>query len=127
MTKKASIAHLSLCALFAWHLRSEDNGFPPINIFYKVMTGGRSGVPGHRILCPEMDINLRKTQFAFNTLDIAEQIVVVTKHMPCPLNEDSAPKYKKWGDREKADYLNESLGAFKGIYKRSCRKIGRHL
>ena len=119
--------HLLMCALFHWHMSMEMDGLPPINILHRVMTEGavtRSGHAGSTILCPDMSPQLRRAQAGFNSLELAQKIIVVTKHMPVPLKDCGKPQYKKWGDREKAQYLNEPMSVFKVKYRKICRQLG---
>ena len=123
-------AHMLLAGLFHWHLAMELEGLPPINILHRVMTEGnvtRSGKAGSTILCPDMHPDIRRTQRAFNSLSLDNKIIVVTKHMPVPLREDGTPQYKKWTDREKAQYLCEPMQSFKVKYKSCCREVARRL
>jgi hypothetical protein len=62
---KESEVHALLCALFAWHLKSEETGYDSLNILARVSQGGRRR-PGHKILCPEMHPDVRRVQKAFN-------------------------------------------------------------
>ena len=119
-----------LAGLFHWHLAMELEGLPPINILHRVMTEGqvgKSGRPGSRILCPDMHPDIRKAQKAFNGLSLDKKIIVITKHMPVPLKENGEPEFKKWGDREKAQYLQTPMQTFKVKYKSCCREVARRL
>jgi hypothetical protein len=127
---KEDSVHLLLSSLFHWHMAMVMDGLPPINILHRIMTEGsvtRSGQPGSTILCPDMHPDLRRVQKAFNGLDLAQKIIVVTKHMPVPLKEDGTPQYKKWGDREKSQYLQEPMTTFKSKYRGCLRSVKRHL
>ena len=122
--------HLLMCALFHWHLAMDMGGLPPINILHRVATEGnvtRTGRAGSTILCPDMAPPLRRAQHAFNGLELAQKIIVVTKHMPVPLKDCGKPQYKKWGDREKAQYLQEPMTAFKSKYRGALRNIKNRL
>ena len=122
--------HMLLCALFHWHFSQEEYGYPPINVLHRIAHEGHvsaTGRPGHRVLCPDMDPSLMRCQRAFNCLPLGDKIVVVAKHMPQPLKEDGTPVYKKWGDIEKARYLNEPVGAFKNKYKQCIRRMQRYM
>ena len=106
------------------------DGLPPINILHRVMTEGnvtRSGQPGSTILCPDMPADLRRVQSAFNSMSVAQKTIVVTKHMPRPLKEDGTPQYKKWGDREKAQYLQEPMNTFRSKYRNCLKFVQRRL
>ena len=122
--------HLLMCALFHWHMSMEMDGLPPINILHRIMTEGnvtRSGHAGSTILCPDMAPQLRRAQAGFNSLELAQKIIVVTKHMPPPLKEDGSPQYKKWEDLEKSQYLQTPMVEFKNSYRRALRKIKNNL
>ena len=122
-----SAVHCLLCDLFAWYIKTESWGMSPINMLIR-MKEGTIGTPqsGHKILCPEMRTETRLVLVAFNGLEFPDQAIVVTKHMPVPL-EDGKPKYKKWGDNEKARYLNESTWDFKSKYRKCLRKMKKLL
>ena len=122
--------HLMLTDLFNWHLTSETSGWAPINILHRISTEGnvvRSGRPGSKILCREMSTDQLRTQKAYNSLNTGLKIVVCAKHMAVPLKEDGMPQYKKWGDIEKAHYLTESVGVFKGEYKKALRLMQKSM
>ena len=126
---RESSVHLLLCSLFDFLLRSEEYGYPPINILHRIATEGHAapaGRPGHRILCEDMDRDLRQCQMAFNTLSLGDRIVVVCKHMPPP-QFAGLPMYKKWGDVEKARYLQVPTKTFKTKYKGCTRKMKKCL
>ena len=122
--------HLLLADLFNWHLTSETSGWAPINILHRVSTEGnvvRSGRAGHSVLCREMNTDQRRIQMAYNSLPVDLKIVVCAKHMEIPKKEDGTPEFSRWGDREKALYLSESIGEFKNQYRRALRKLQKTL
>jgi hypothetical protein len=125
---KESEIHALLCNLFAWHLKSEETGYDSLNILARVSQGGRMGVPGHKILCKEMHPDTRRVQKAFNGLEFDEKAIVVTKHMPPPMNKNKTPK--RWGEKEMAEYLQirgDDIPAkiFRERYRVILRKLGR--
>jgi len=122
--------NLGLCALFDKLLLFEESGYAPISILHRISTEGlvgRSGRAGHVILCRELNPYLRKLWTAVRGLETKYQIVIVTKHMPCPRKEDGALLYKYWGDREKAHYLTEETKEFILKYQQALRKIKKNL
>ena len=119
-----------LADLFNWHLTSETSGWAPINILHRISTEGnvvRSGRPGSKVLCREMSIDQLKTQRAYNSLPLDLKIIVCAKYMPVPLKKDGEPEYKKWGDREKAHYLTETVRVFNYQYKRALGLMSKRM
>ena len=119
-----------LSDLFNWHLTSETSGWAPINILHRISTEGnvvRSGRPGSKILCREMTTDQLRTQKAYNSLSLPLKIIVCAKYMPVPLKEDGTPQYKKWGDREKADYLTETVRVFNYQYNRAINFMAKKM
>jgi len=118
--------HLGLCKLFNDLLMFEESGFPPISILYRIFNEGhvgRTGRPGHKILCREMSPDQRRLWTAFRNLGLEYQIVVIVKHMPVPMKKDGEPKYKLWDDKQKAAYLNEFISTFRNKYKKALKRI----
>jgi hypothetical protein len=70
-----------------------------------------------------MNKDLRLIQHLFNHLPHADRIIVISKHMPPPLDGEGEPLYEKWGDKEKSKYLNEPIGQYKSKYRRICRQV----
>ena len=125
---RESSVNLLLASLVEWHIKSNDSGFPPVGIMHRIAhegpAAGGSRKASHKILCADMSTDLRRTQSAFNALDYDLRLVAVVKHSPVPI-VNGKPRYKFWGDREKAHYLGQKLTTFKGRYRKVLRHISR--
>ena len=121
--------HLLFASLCNWHITAEVGGWPPMSILHRISTEGvvvSSGRPGHKILCKEMTPDQTKAQMVFNKLSLGEKIIIVAKHYPeSPKNFDDTLLYKKWTDREKADYLGLSMAVFSNKYKDILKKSSK--
>jgi len=120
---RPSEAHLALAKLIDELIRLGEAGWPPESILYRISTEGhvaRAGRPGHKILARDIHKDARKVQAAFNALDLADKIIVITKHRPIPEG------YEKWGEKEMAHYLNEpSKSIFASKYRKIVRKVAK--
>jgi len=128
MKIKTDIIHLGLCKLFNDILLFEESGFAPICILHRIMREGnigRTSTYGHKILCNDISPEQRRLWTAVRNLGVEYQIIVVTKHMPVPLQRDGKPTYKKWGVREMGQYLNEKR--FKYKYELALKEIRKHM
>jgi len=70
-----------------------------------------------------MPSDIRRCQFAFNAIDMEHKVVICAHLRDVPKKEDGTPKYKEWGDREQAHYVNENVHVFRNKYKKAVRAV----